>query len=46
MFDNLFGLAGPVGTSALLFLFIVGASLLVSFVSRANISAGRYRSRE
>lgn len=45
MFDNLFGLAGPVGTSAVLFLFLVTGTILFSFVSRANLSAGRYRSR-
>ena len=40
MFDNLFGLAGTVGTSAVLFLMLVTVSLAVSFVSRAKLPAG------
>ena len=39
MFDNLFGLAGTVGTSAVLFLMLVTTTLAVSLVSRAKLPA-------
>lgn len=45
MFDNLFGLAGTVGTSAVLFLMLVTVSVAVSFVSRASLTSGRYSRR-
>jgi hypothetical protein len=38
MFDNLFGLAGTVGTSAVLFLMLVTA-MATALVSRAKLPA-------
>ena len=45
MFDNLFGLAGTLGTSAVLFLMLATVGIAVSFVSRASLTTGRYSRR-